>query len=93
MRFLNATLLAAPHWRNTYGAVWAITGLIITLLQGFLMGCKDIYFPFKKTGCKDKKKTAGYNNTAGPGGTGCKKVQQYITSSNTSSSMLQYHWH
>ena len=38
---LNVTLLAVLHRQNTYGAVWAIAGFIYTLLQGFLMGCKD----------------------------------------------------
>jgi hypothetical protein len=39
---LNNTLLAVLHWHNTYGAVWAIVRFVFTLLQGFLMGCKDI---------------------------------------------------
>jgi hypothetical protein len=37
---LNATLLAVPHWQNTYGAVWAITGFVFTFPQRLLMGCK-----------------------------------------------------
>ncbi len=32
---LNATLLAVLHRQNTYGAVWAITGLIITPCRAF----------------------------------------------------------
>jgi hypothetical protein len=53
---LNATLLAVLHWRNTYGAVWAIVRFVCTLLQGFLMGCKDRGFLVqKKQPGKDKK--------------------------------------
>jgi hypothetical protein len=38
---LNVTLLAVLHRQDTYGAVWAIVRFVFTLLQGFLMGCKD----------------------------------------------------
>jgi hypothetical protein len=39
--FLDATLLAVSHRRNTYGAVWAIAEFCKGIPQAFLMGCKD----------------------------------------------------
>jgi hypothetical protein len=35
---LNATLLAVSHRRNTYGAVWAITGFVTRLPAAFFYG-------------------------------------------------------
>jgi hypothetical protein len=46
---LNVTLLAVLHRQDTYGAVWAIVRFVSTLLQGFLMGCKDRSLCVKRT--------------------------------------------
>ena len=52
---LNATLLAVPHWRNTWGAVWAITGFIFTFPRRLLMGCKGKVLPIKnKSKCRGR---------------------------------------
>ncbi len=47
MRFLDATLAADSHWRNTCGAGWAIVKFGEGILRTFFMGRKDRVFLLK----------------------------------------------